>query len=447
MKYKNYRNPYTNDNRIYSDKGLYKPFGEFIKRRHEVLGQYRVLGIPTEKELKGSDNVVYVEAYTREDGTEVKAHYRSKPKNGSVNNESKTTLKETAAEENEQQKVKQENKTEEQTNKEQEQQEPEPTEKEQDIDKLLYPDEIAGVKRGEPMTFEEADSGNVNPNIYNQDDSENDYYNNCQCCVIAYEARRRGYNVEAGPYVESGTTGELGKKTIFGAWIDADTGEVCEIGTEIDVIGRQDCYNELENEVKQGERYALVDAHFVEQEGEDKRVDAHVRVIERDNDGNLIMYDPQDGGIRKGDDMKKKKGKTMFTKPLEGKITSNFGYRKSPVAGASTNHSGIDIGVPVGTPVKAIADGTVIAANGGMRGYGNGIFINHGIINGKRIVSEYGHLSEFLVNVGNKIKQGQIIAKSGNTGISSGPHLHLTIRENNIPVDPKKYINFDAVLN
>ena len=132
----------------------------------------------------------------------------------------------------------------------------------------------------------------------------------------------------------------------------------------------------------------------------------------------------------------------MFKKPLEGKITSDFGYRKSPVAGATTNHSGIDIGVPVGTPVKAITDGTVIAANGGMRGYGNGVFIDHGMVNGKRVVSEYGHLSSFNVKVGDKVHQGQVIAKSGNTGISSGPHLHITIRENNIPVDPKKYIDY-----
>ena len=114
---------------------------------------------------------------------------------------------------------------------------------------------------------------------------------------------------------------------------------------------------------------------------------------------------------------------------------------------ATTNHSGIDIGVPVGTPVKAIADGTVTAANGGMRGYGNGVFIDHGMINGKRVVSEYGHLSSFNVKVGDKIKQGQVIAKSGNTGISSGPHLHITIRENNIPVNPKKYIDFTCSLS
>ena len=131
-----------------------------------------------------------------------------------------------------------------------------------------------------------------------------------------------------------------------------------------------------------------------------------------------------------------------FIKPVEGRITSYFGYRTAPIQGASTGHSGIDIGVPLKTPVKAIADGTVIAANSGMRGYGNGVFIDHSLINGKRLVSEYGHLSEFLVKTGEKVKQGQVIAKSGNTGVSTGPHLHLTIRENGAPVNPKHYIEF-----
>ena len=131
-----------------------------------------------------------------------------------------------------------------------------------------------------------------------------------------------------------------------------------------------------------------------------------------------------------------------FAKPVEGKITSGFGYRVAPTKGASTGHSGIDIGVPVGTPVKVIADGKVVAASGGMRGYGNGVFVDHGMINGKHIVSEYGHLSEITVKIGDKIKAGQVIAKSGNTGISTGPHLHLTIRENGIPVNPNNYMNY-----
>ena len=143
---------------------------------------------------------------------------------------------------------------------------------------------------------------------------------------------------------------------------------------------------------------------------------------------------------RKQKELEKTAQKVEFVRPVEGKILSDFGYRPAPVAGASSNHLGIDIGVPIGTPVKAIADGTVVAANGGMKGYGNGVFVDHGMINGKHVVSEYGHLSSFEVKVGAKIKQGQVIAKSGNTGTSSGPHLHITIKENKVPVDPKKYL-------
>lgn len=131
-----------------------------------------------------------------------------------------------------------------------------------------------------------------------------------------------------------------------------------------------------------------------------------------------------------------------FEKPVEGRISSDFGYRKAPIAGASTGHSGIDIAIPIGTPIKAIADGKIVAARIGMKGYGTGVFVDHGIINGKHIVSEYGHLSNYNVKIGDNIKKGQIIAQSGNTGISTGPHLHLTIRENNVPVDPKKYVEW-----
>ena len=129
----------------------------------------------------------------------------------------------------------------------------------------------------------------------------------------------------------------------------------------------------------------------------------------------------------------------LFDKNIKAKITSDFGYRKAPTKGASSNHSGIDIQVPEGTPVKSIADGTIVAAREGMRGYGTGVFVDHGIINGKHVISEYGHLSKYDVKIGDKIKKGQIIAKSGNTGVSTGPHLHITIREDKEPVNPRKY--------
>ena len=75
-----------------------------------------------------------------------------------------------------------------------------------------------------------------------------------------------------------------------------------------------------------------------------------------------------------------------------------------------------------------------------MRGYGVGVFVNHGIVNGNSIVSEYGHLSRFIVNVGQKVKQGQVIAYSGNSGTSTGAHLHLTIRQNGTAVNPVQFL-------
>lgn len=135
--------------------------------------------------------------------------------------------------------------------------------------------------------------------------------------------------------------------------------------------------------------------------------------------------------------------KLNFEKPLQGKIRSEFGLRKAPVAGASTNHLGIDIAAPIGTPVKTIADGKVVVSSSNIKGYGTAVYIDHGVINGKRVISEYGHLDSRNVKVGDVVKKGQIVAKSGNTGYSTGPHLHITVRENNKAVNPRNYINFD----
>ena len=95
MRFKNYRNSYTNDNRIYSkDEMLDMTIREIKDRAEEFIAQHRVLGLPEESELAGSDNVVHVESYTRSDGTEVKAHWRSKPGTGSLNNENSLPSKE-----------------------------------------------------------------------------------------------------------------------------------------------------------------------------------------------------------------------------------------------------------------------------------------------------------------------------------------------------------------
>ena len=151
---------------------------------------------------------------------------------------------------------------------------------------------------------------------------------------------------------------------------------------------------------------------------------------------------------RKQKELDKTAQKVEFVKPVEGKITSAFGYRPAPKAGASKFHSGIDIGVPMNTPVRAIFDGTVTkSGTTNMGGYGVGIFVEHSI-NGTTLNSEYGHLSKWIVEPGQKVKQGQIIGYSGNSGVSTGPHLHLTIRKYNNDkkqweaVNPQDYVKY-----
>lgn len=125
--------------------------------------------------------------------------------------------------------------------------------------------------------------------------------------------------------------------------------------------------------------------------------------------------------------------------PVKGRITSYFGWRIPPKKGASSGHAGMDIGANMNTPVKAPQAGQVTASKW-FGGYGNYIEIYHGIINGKSVTSRYGHLSKRSVVVGNAVKEGQIIANVGSTGVSTGPHLHFEIRENGVPVDPRKYV-------
>ncbi len=129
-----------------------------------------------------------------------------------------------------------------------------------------------------------------------------------------------------------------------------------------------------------------------------------------------------------------------FIKPVNGIITSPFGWRQAPNAKASRGHKGIDIGVNVGTPVKAPADGTAYTRGYDANGYGYYMDINHGVINGYNITTRYGHLSKFVGRNGAKVKQGQVIALSGNTGNSTGPHLHFEIRANGTPINPQQYM-------
>ncbi len=168
--------------------------------------------------------------------------------------------------------------------------------------------------------------------------------------------------------------------------------------------------------------------------------------------------------------------------PSDGYISSNFGIRKNPIPpkaeasklaaqtnvaeekdslgnvikrqaivkedqNASSNapaekdqmqfHKGLDIAVAYGSPVKCAAAGKVVFA-GVKGGYGNCVIVEHG--NG--LATLYGHLSEVLVEANDRVKVGQIIAKSGNTGRSTGPHLHYEVHKNNQPINPRLFLNF-----
>lgn len=121
--------------------------------------------------------------------------------------------------------------------------------------------------------------------------------------------------------------------------------------------------------------------------------------------------------------------------PLLGWVTSVFGMRQSPFTGKMAMHNGLDIAAPEGTVIRSPASGMVIF-DGVRSGYGNVLVMRHG----RGISTLYGHLSKSLVSEGLMVQAGTPIALVGNSGRSTGPHLHYEVRLNNIPVNPKRFL-------
>ena len=147
------------------------------------------------------------------------------------------------------------------------------------------------------------------------------------------------------------------------------------------------------------------------------------------NDGQGNIFDEHGVSI---------KNKLRFSDPFDKSYRVSSGYdlkRTHPVTNITTPHLGTDYATPVGTPVRSIADGIVLKSRYN-RFAGNYINIRH--TNGS--VSRYLHLSQRNVHVGEKISRGQVIGKTGNTGRTTGPHLHLELHINGIPVDYERYI-------
>jgi murein DD-endopeptidase MepM/ murein hydrolase activator NlpD len=121
--------------------------------------------------------------------------------------------------------------------------------------------------------------------------------------------------------------------------------------------------------------------------------------------------------------------------PVRGSVNSEFGRRPSPWTQSVEFHSGIDIKAQMGTPVHAPAAGTVVVA-GPAHEYGTAVMLDHG----QNIKTLYGHLSKVSVQLGQKVERGTLLAYSGNTGRSSGPHLHYEIFVKGQPVNPRAYL-------
>jgi len=116
--------------------------------------------------------------------------------------------------------------------------------------------------------------------------------------------------------------------------------------------------------------------------------------------------------------------------PVKGRLTSGFGRRGSRM------HDGIDVGAKQGTPIHAAASGTVVYSDHRLSGYGNLVILRHG----NNLFTAYGHNQRNLVKKGQKVRAGDVIARVGQTGRASGPHLHFEVRRGSRPVDPLAYL-------
>jgi murein DD-endopeptidase MepM/ murein hydrolase activator NlpD len=176
-------------------------------------------------------------------------------------------------------------------------------------------------------------------------------------------------------------------------------------------------YSKLNGDLKELERALNAEV------AESKELETEIRAIMAKRNSNLV-YSGKRYNIVKNSEA----GRTI-------RVTSQFGNRYHPVLKRYKLHTGLDLGVPTGTPVHAMADGEVIIAKYSSA-YGNYIVIDHG----SGISTLYAHNSKLLVHVGQKIEGGEIISKSGNTGYSTGPHLHFEVRKNGTPIDPAPYL-------
>ena len=193
---------------------------------------------------------------------------------------------------------------------------------------------------------------------------------------------------------------------------------------------------DFQRDIHPGDRFEVFYNYYYTPEGQPAKDGniAYATMKLADRTVTLYRFQTADGEADYFDSKGQSARSMLMKTPVDGaRISSGFGMRFHPVLGYTRMHKGIDFAVPVGTPVMAAGSGT-IKSEGWAGGYGNFMLINHG--NG--YATAYGHLSRFApgVHPGSRVHQGQVVAYSGNTGLTTGPHLHYEIRINDIQVNP-----------
>jgi len=163
-----------------------------------------------------------------------------------------------------------------------------------------------------------------------------------------------------------------------------------------------------------------------------KKMDRHLARLEEEVLAQEVSFVELEAAMR---DKRKLWSSTPSIKPVRGWVTSGFGKRISPFTGNFSMHRGIDIAARHGTEIVSPANGVVSYIGFDSR-LGKVIKINHGY----GMKTMYGHMSKTEVKVGQKVKRGGVIGYIGNTGMSTGPHLHYSVYVNNVPVNPKRHI-------